>query len=85
MVMKPKWNDLKKHFTDNYVWMLTVTLNEYTLTYHGIICFRDNKRSPEKIDVKVNRKSKTIMSVESEKHGKFGNIQEVIEYTTKRW
>lgn len=73
-------NALFEHFRKNYVWMLTVTIKDNVLIYHGEIMFRENKRPPEKIHITVSRASKNVISAESERHGKFLNVNELLKY-----
>ncbi len=77
------WNELHKYLTDNYVWMLTVSIKENTLVYHGEMMFRNNKRPPEKIYITVSQASKNVISAESEYHGKFNTLDELIKYTKR--
>lgn len=76
-------NALFEHFNKNYVWMLTVTIKDNVLIYHGEMMFRENKRPPEKIHITVSQTSKNVISAESERHGKFLNVDELLEYTKR--
>ena len=73
-------NALFEHFSKNYVWMLTATIKDNVIIYHGEMMFRENKRPPEKIHITVSRASKNVISAESERHGKFLNVDELLKY-----
>lgn len=76
-------NALFEHFNKNYVWILTATIKDNVIIYHGEMMFRENKCPPEKIHITVSRASKNVISAESENHGRFNSIQEAIDYTRK--
>ena len=76
-------NVLFEHFNKNYIWMLTATIKDNVIIYHGEMMFRENKRPPEKIHITVSRASKNVISAESERHGKFLNVDELLKYTKR--
>lgn len=79
---KIKWNDLKDYFFNNYVFGFTVNINGNELTYMSHIMFRNNKKDPEKIYVKVSRTSKNVIAAWTD-NKKFNNIQELLNYTKR--
>lgn len=77
-------NELKKHFTDNYVWGDIVKIKEATLVYTYKMMFRNNKEKPEIIHVIVSQTSKLVITAWTNKQKFFKDANELIEYTIKR-
>ena len=77
-----KWKDLKDYFFNNYVFSFTVNIADNELIYTNYIMFRNNKKDPEKIYVKVSRTSKNVIAAWTD-NKKFNNVQEILDYTKR--
>ena len=75
--------ELEQYLNENQVYGLTAKVNEDTITYSYIMMFRDNKKDPEILYVKVSKASKLVLNAYTDRGKKFNNVDELKKYTKK--
>lgn len=89
--MRPRINGFGKitrkeldiYLTENQVYGFTVKINDNIFTYSYHIMFRDNKKTPEMLYVKVSPNSKLVLGAYTDRGKIFKNIEELKQYTKR--
>ena len=75
--------ELEQYLNENQVYGFTAKVNEDKITYSYIMMFRDNKKDPEMLYVKVSKASKLVLNSYTDRGKKFNNVDELKKYTKK--
>jgi len=75
--------ELEQYLNENQVYGFTAKVNEDTITYSYTMMFRDNKKDPEILYVKVSKASKLVINAYTNRGKKFNNVDELKKYTKK--
>ena len=74
---------LNDYLTENQVYGFVVTIREDSILYTYNIMFRNNKKDPEMLYVKVSPTSKLVLESWTNRGKKFNNIEELKTYTKR--
>ena len=75
--------ELDQYFTENQVYGFTVKVEKDLLTYSYHILFRDTKKDPEMLFIKISPASKFVLGAYTNKGKIFNNIEELKKYTKR--
>lgn len=75
--------ELNDYLTENHVYGFVVTIEKDSLLYTYNILFRNNKKDPEMLYVKVSPTSKLVLGSWTNRGKKFNNIDELKNYTKR--
>ena len=75
--------ELDDYLKENQVYGFTVKINDSTFVYSYHIMFRDNKKTPEMLYVKVSPNSKLVLGAYTDRGRTFKNIEEFKQYTKR--
>lgn len=80
---KATYSHMLQYLTDNYVFGHTVKICSDYLIYSFTMMFRDNKKSPEILFLKISTASKLVTDAWTNKGNKFDSIDSIKSYTKK--
>ena len=75
------YKDLNKYLMENQVYGFTVKIDNNTFIYSYHIMFRENKKDPEMLFIKVSSNSKLVLSAYTDRGRKFNSVDELKNYT----
>ena len=78
-----KYKDLNNYLTDNKVFGLTGKYDGDFIIYTYVIMFRENKKDPEELYIKVSRNSKLVVGANTNRGKIFNNVDELKQYTKR--
>ena len=78
-----KYKDLNNYLTDNKVFGLTGKYDGDFIIYTYVIMFRENKKDPEELYIKVSQTSKLVIDAWTNWGKKFNNVEELKTYTKR--
>lgn len=75
--------ELEKYLNDNQVYGFTVKVDGDILVYSYYMMFRNTKKEPENLYIKVSRNSKLVLSAWLENGREFNSVDELKKYTKR--
>ena len=78
-----KYKDLNNYLTDNKVFGLIAKYDGDFIIYTYVIMFRENKKDPEELYIKVSRNSKLVVGANTNRGKIFNNVDELKQYTKR--